>query len=76
MSKNLNKKEIEKFSRQIILKNIGKLFPGPSKTTRAYTLKEKGIINAAKERGFKVVKKKLNQAPFYFSKLIEFEKIK
>jgi len=59
-----------------ILKNIGKLFPGPSKTTRAYTLKEKGIINAAKERGFKVVKKKLNQAPFYFSKLIEFEKIK
>ena len=26
-----------------VLKNIGKLFPGPSKTTRAYTLKEKGI---------------------------------
>jgi len=60
----------------LLSKNIGKLFPGPSKTTRAYTLKEKGIINAAKERGFKVVKKKLNQAPFYFSKLIEFEKIK
>ena len=59
-----------------VLKNIGKLFPGPSKTTRAYTLKEKGIINAAKERGFTVVKTKLNQAPFYFSKLIEFEKIK
>ena len=59
-----------------VLKNIGKLFPGPSKTTRAYTLKEKGIINAAKERGFKVVKNKLNQAPFYFSKLIEFEKTK
>ena len=59
-----------------VLKNIGKLFPGPSKTTRAYTLKEKGIINSAKEKGFKVVNKKLNQAPFYFSKLIEFEKIK
>ena len=58
-----------------VLKNIGKLFPGPSKTTRAYTLKEQGIINAAQERGFKVVRKKLNQAPFYFSKLIEFEKI-
>ena len=57
-----------------ILKNIGKLFPGPSKTTRAYTLKEKGIINAAKEKGFVVVQKKLNQAPFYFSKLIEFKK--
>ena len=59
-----------------ILKNIGKMFPGPSKTTRAYTLKEDGIISAAKEKGFVVVQKKLNQAPFYFSKLIEFEKIK
>jgi len=59
-----------------VLKNIGKLFPGSSKTTRAYTLKEKGIINAAKARGFNVVKTKLNQAPFYFSKLIEFEKNK
>ena len=59
-----------------ILKNIGKMFPGPSKTTRAYTLREKGIINAAKEKGFVVVKKKLNKAPFYFSKLIEFKKIK
>ena len=57
-----------------ILKNIGKLFPGPSKTTRAYTLRETGIINAAKEKGFTVVRNKLNQAPFYFSKLIEFEK--
>ena len=59
-----------------ILKSIGKLFPGPSKTTRAYTLKEDGIISAAKEKGFVVVQKKLNQAPFYFSKLIEFQKIK
>jgi len=59
-----------------ILKNIGKLFPGPSKTTRAYTLKENGIINAAKEKGFVSTQNKLNQAPFYFSKLIEFKKIK
>ncbi len=59
-----------------VLKNIGKLFPGPSKTTRAYTLRENGIIKAANEKGFEVVKKKLNQAPFYFSKLIEFEKMK
>jgi len=57
-----------------ILKNIGKLFPGPSKTTRAYTLREKGIIKAANAKGFTVVRNKLNQAPFYFSKLIEFEK--
>ena len=59
-----------------VLKNIGKLFPGPSKTTRAYTLREKGIINAANEKGFTIVQKKLNQAPFYFSQLIEFEKLK
>ena len=59
-----------------LLKNIGKLFPGPSKTTRAYTLKENGIINAAKEKGFIVTQSKLNQAPFYFSKLIEFNKVK
>jgi len=58
-----------------LLKGIGQLFPGPSKTTRAYTLKEAGIIDAAKQSGFKVVKSKLNQAPFYFSKLIEFVKV-
>ena len=57
-----------------VLKSIGKLFPGPSKTTRAYTLREQGIIRAAKEQGFAVSRKKLNQAPFYFSKLIEFKK--
>ena len=58
-----------------LLKGIGQLFPGPSKTTRAYTLRETGIIKAAKQSGFKVVKSKLNQAPFYFSKLIEFVKV-
>tara|TARA_B100000579_G_scaffold139745_1_gene113597 strand:+ start:6504 stop:7205 length:702 start_codon:yes stop_codon:yes gene_type:complete len=57
-----------------LLKSIGQLFPGPSKTTRAYTLKESGIVEAAKQSGFKVVRSKLNQAPFYFSKLIEFTK--
>ena len=57
-----------------LLKSIGKLFPGPSKTTRAYTLREQGIIRVAKEQGFTVSRKKLNQAPFYFSKLIEFKK--
>ena len=58
-----------------LLKKIGQLFPGPSKTTRAYILKEKGINKAAKECGFQVVRSKLNQAPFYFSKLIEFRKV-
>ena len=58
-----------------LLKKIGQFFPGPSKTTRAYILREKGIVNAAKSCGFKVKRSKLNQAPFYFSQLIEFEKI-
>ena len=57
-----------------LLKSIGQFFPGPSKTTRAYILRERGIVEAAKRSGFSVVRSKLNQAPFYFSKLIEFKK--
>ncbi len=57
-----------------LLKRIGQLFPGPSKTTRAYTLREDGIIRAAKESGFYLSRTKLNKAPFYFSQLIEFKK--
>ena len=50
-----------------VLKNIGKLFPGPSKTTRAYTLKEKGIINAAKEKDLKLLKE-IKSSSFLFFK--------
>jgi magnesium-protoporphyrin O-methyltransferase len=57
-----------------LLKGIGQLFPGPSKTTRAYTLREEGIVKAAAEAGFVPVRRNLNQAPFYFSRLIAFEK--
>ena len=57
-----------------LLKRIGQFFPGPSKTTRAYTLREEGIVNAASKCGFYVKRRKLNQAPFYFSQLIEFQK--
>ena len=57
-----------------VLKKIGELFPGPSKTTRAYTLKEDGIVAAAAEAGFKPVRRSLNKAPFYFSRLLAFEK--
>jgi magnesium-protoporphyrin O-methyltransferase len=57
-----------------ILKGIGQLFPGPSKTTRAYTLREDGIVAAAAAAGFKPVRRSLNQAPFYFSRLIAFER--
>jgi magnesium-protoporphyrin O-methyltransferase len=57
-----------------LLKGIGQLFPGPSKTTRAYTLREEGIVKAAAEAGFRPVRRSLNQAPFYFSRLIAFER--
>lgn len=57
-----------------LLKRIGQLFPGPSKSTRAYTLREEEIIKVAKECGFKPIKSSLKKAPFYFSRLIEFQK--
>jgi magnesium-protoporphyrin O-methyltransferase len=57
-----------------LLKGIGQLFPGPSKTTRAYTLKEAGIVKAAEAAGFVLKRRSLNQAPFYFSRLLAFEK--
>ncbi|MDA9638969.1 magnesium protoporphyrin IX methyltransferase [Synechococcus sp. AH-779-G23] len=57
-----------------LLKGIGQLFPGPSKTTRAYTLKETGIVHAAESCGFKLIRRSLNKAPFYFSRLVEFQK--
>ena len=57
------------------LKTIGSFFPGPSKATRAYTLKEQGIVAAADACGFSTTGRRLlNQAPFYFSRLIEFER--
>ncbi len=58
-----------------LLKGIGQLFPGPSKTTRAYTLREAGIVAAAAEAGFVLKRRSLNQAPFYFSRLLAFEKV-
>jgi len=57
-----------------LLKGIGQLFPGPSKTTRAYQLREEGIVAAAAAAGFRPVRRSLNQAPFYFSRLIAFER--
>jgi len=57
-----------------LLKGIGQLFPGPSKTTRAYTLREEGIVRAAMACGFQPMRRSLNKAPFYFSRLIEFKR--
>ncbi|MFM7313162.1 MAG: hypothetical protein ACKO0M_08355 [Cyanobium sp.] len=47
---------------------------GPSKTTRAYQLRESGITAAADAAGFRAVNRSLLQAPFYYSQLIAFER--
>lgn len=54
-----------------VLKRIGEFFPGPSKTTRAYQHREADIVRALEACGFKITRRSLNKAPFYFSRLIE-----
>jgi len=46
----------------------------PSRTTRAYQLRESGITAAAAAAGFRAVNRSLLQAPFYYSQLIAFER--
>jgi magnesium-protoporphyrin O-methyltransferase len=54
-----------------VLKRIGEFFPGPSKTTRAYQHREQDIVAVLESCGFEIQRKALNQAPFYFSRLLE-----
>ena len=54
-----------------ILKAIGGLFPGPSKTTRAYLHKEEDVEKALNDRGFTVKRRHLTATNFYFSLLFE-----
>ena len=39
-----------------------------------YTLREDGIVAAAEAAGFVLRRRSLNQAPFYFSRLLAFER--
>ena len=58
-----------------LLKAIGSVFPGASKVTRAYTLKESGIVAAAAAAGFRPTGRRVFcSAPFYFSRLLEFQR--
>lgn len=54
-----------------LLKKIGSLFPGPSKTTRAYLHTESDVVLALENAGFSVVKKHLTARNFYFSLLLQ-----
>lgn len=54
-----------------LLKKVGEMFPGPSKTTRAY-LHEEGIVRDALEKaGFSITRDEMTGTNFYFSRLFE-----
>ncbi|MBW4514485.1 MAG: magnesium protoporphyrin IX methyltransferase [Timaviella obliquedivisa GSE-PSE-MK23-08B] len=54
-----------------VLKKIGSFFPGASKATRAYLHREADIIKILDNAGWKIDRRALNKAPFYFSQLLE-----
>jgi magnesium-protoporphyrin O-methyltransferase len=58
-----------------ILKKVGELFPGPSKTTRAYQHREKDIINILEENGFSIRRDGMTSTRFYYSRILEAVKL-
>ncbi len=58
-----------------LLKKIGELFPGPSKTTRAYLHEEEVVRNALSKAGFKVAREEMTGTNFYFSRLLEAKRV-
>ena len=54
-----------------ILKKIGELFPGPSKTTRAYQHREEDIINILQSNGFSINRFAMTSTRFYYSRILE-----
>ncbi|NES04482.1 MAG: magnesium protoporphyrin IX methyltransferase [Okeania sp. SIO2F4] len=54
-----------------ILKKVGELFPGPSKTTRAYQHREADIIKIIESNGFSIQREAMTSTSFYYSRLLE-----
>lgn len=54
-----------------VLKKIGELFPGPSKTTRAYLHREADIVKILENNGFSIQRTAMTSTRFYFSRLLE-----
>jgi magnesium-protoporphyrin O-methyltransferase len=54
-----------------LLKKIGEMFPGPSKTTRAYQHREADIIKILENNGFSIQRQAMTSTRFYFSRLLE-----
>jgi magnesium-protoporphyrin O-methyltransferase len=59
----------------LILKRIGELFPGPSKATRAYLHDEGDVEAALLAAGFRVKRREMTATSFYFSRLLECERV-
>lgn len=53
------------------LKKFGELFPGPSKTTRAYQHREADIIKILESNGFVINRTAMTSTSFYYSRLLE-----
>ena len=56
------------------LKSFGELFPGPSKTTRAYLHTEESVVEALEASGFELTRTEMTGTNFYFSRLLEATK--
>lgn len=54
-----------------LLKKVGELFPGPSKTTRAYLHREADIVKILEDNGFSIQRNAMTSTRFYFSRLLE-----
>ena len=57
------------------LKKFGELFPGPSKTTRAYLHEESVVRDALAKAGFEVTREEMTGTNFYFSRLLEAKRV-
>ena len=55
----------------VFLKKVGEMFPGPSKTTRAYLHEESVVREALARAGFEVARDEMTATNFYFSRLLE-----
>lgn len=60
----------------VFLKKVGELFPGPSKTTRAYLHEEEAVRAALSKAGFEVTREEMTATNFYFSRLLEAKRVK
>lgn len=59
----------------VLLKKVGEMFPGPSKTTRAYLHEESVVRDALTRAGFEVARDEMTATNFYFSRLLEAKRM-